>query len=271
MSSKEVSSKNLNVGMTVEINPRSDRSRKEIVRGVISEILTKKRDHPHGVLVNLETGEVGRVKNIIDPTTGEKHCVSAVHSNNENQESPLGKLIRNGENHSVEFKASAMWSSKFTSEDIKNHRPQSKELHTYGKAVSKIIVSKTLAGFLNSDGGTLIIGVKENKEGGKDEVLGIEPEYQFLRDPCHDGYRRMVVDLIKDYFPSNIFNHLNKYIQIDLENINDLTLCVITVSKSDKRVFLKLNGADHFFIRTDASTRELVGEEIIDYCQNRFG
>ena len=47
-------------------------------------------------------------------------------------------------------------------------------------------------------------------------------------------------------------------------------VCGITVAKSDKRAFLKLKNIDHFYIRTDASTRELVGEEILDYCQNRF-
>ena len=80
----------------------------------------------------------------------------------------------------------------------------------------------------------------------------------------------MLIDLIKDHFPTDIFNHLNQYIQIKFEEINGKTICGITATRSDQRVFLKLKGIDHFYIRTDASTRELQGEEIIEYCLKRF-
>ena len=127
-----------------------------------------------------------------------------------------------------------------------------------------------MAGFLNSDGGTLVIGVKEDKEKKVDEVIGIELEYSSLRDASKDGYRRMVVDLIKDYLPSSLFNQLNKYFTIKFETIDGLTVCGIVVVKSDKKVFLKLQAKDYFYIRTDASTREIMGEEIVDYCESRF-
>ena len=80
----------------------------------------------------------------------------------------------------------------------------------------------------------------------------------------------MIVDLIRDYFPSNIFNHMNDYFQIEFDVIDAVTVCSVRVNRSDKRAFLKLNKSDHFYIRTDASTRELMGEAILDYCQNRF-
>lgn len=258
----------LEIGMTVEISPRSDRSGKQRVQGIISEILTKADYHPHGRLVNLESGETGRVKKII--SEGKPAAANAPALSIESSDASLAELIAAGENHRVEFKDRALWSVKYTNEDIKNHRPQTKELHAYGQATSKVIVAKILASFLNSNGGTLIIGVKENKDGDANKIVGVEPEYQSLKDGCQDGYRRMLVDLIKDYFPANIFNHLDNYFQITFEKIEDKTVCGITVSPSDKRVFLKLKGQEHFFIRIDASTRELTGEEVVDYCQTRF-
>lgn len=259
----------LAIGMNVEINPREDKTREKRVQGVVAEILTKNQDHPHGILVKLESGETGRVKKIMASLASSE--VRAKPSNNvHGVRTKLRDLIQQGENHRVEFKDRALWSANFTSDDIKNHHPQTKELHAYGKATSKVIVAKILASFLNSNGGTLIIGIKENKDGAKDKIVGVKQEYEKLKDPCQDGYRRMMVDLIKDYFPSNIFNHLDDYFRIDFEEIDGKSVCGITVSKSDKRVFLKLNGVDHFFIRTDASTRELSGEEIVDYCNNRF-
>ena len=67
------------VGMAVEINPRSDRTRKLRVQGVIAEILTRAKDHPHGLLVKLENGEIGRVKNIMtsSPSQSCKRYISA--------------------------------------------------------------------------------------------------------------------------------------------------------------------------------------------------
>jgi len=270
MGTKDKIHKNLEAGMTVEINPRADRSGKQRIRGIISEILTKADRHPHGILVNLETGETGRVKQVVD--AGSSTLVNTVPPALDNKTGTisLAALIKEGENHRIEFKDRALWSTNYTSEDIKNHRPQTKELHAFGKVTSKVIVAKIIASFLNSNGGTLIVGVKENKEGGQDQIVGIEQEFSKLKDSCQDGYRRMIVDLIKDYFPSNIFNHLDQYFRIVFEKIGDDTVCGITVSKSDKRVFLKLNNNDHFFIRTDASTRELIGEEVVDYCQSRF-
>ena len=64
-------------------------------------------------------------------------------------------------------------------------------------------------------------GVKENKDGGVDEVIGVELDYPKLQDQCDDGYRRMIVDsVIKPYFPSKIFNHMNDYIQIHFEKMS---------------------------------------------------
>jgi len=263
----EFNRSSLYVGLEVEINPQSDRTRKKLVTGRIKEILTTSETHPHGILVVIESGEKGRVKSVnadanTASTSRQKNDVSA-HVN-------LRKLIDSGENHNVEFKSSALWSSKLTNEEIKEYKPASKELHKYGQNTSKIIIAKTVAGFLNTDGGTLIIGVFENKNSGQDEVIGIEPDCEKLKDSNVDGYRRMLVDLFKDYFAPSIFNHLNQHLTINFEEINSARVCGIIASPSDERVFASFKNEEHFYIRTDASTRELSGSAIVDYCDKRF-
>ena len=254
----------ISVGQNVEINPRHDRTRLKRVSGIVAEVLTKNMNHPHGILVKLETGEIGRVK------TQSAQKPHKTETSTKKQSNTIGSLISAGETHQIEYKTDALWSANYTAEDIKNHRPQSKELHAYGKTTSKIIIAKTLAAFLNSDGGSLIIGFKEGKNGQKDEIIGIEVEFSKLKDASIDGYRRMLLELIKDYFPASIFNQFNKNFLIDFEQINDKTLCKIEVNRSSARTFLKLKGKDHFFIRIDASTRELTGEAVVEYCESRF-
>ena len=51
--SKKRSIQKIEIGMKVEINPQSDRTRLLRVQGQVSEVLTKNQNHPHGVLVKL--------------------------------------------------------------------------------------------------------------------------------------------------------------------------------------------------------------------------
>ena len=162
-----------------------------------------------------------------------------------------------------------LWSARFGKKDIESSR--SFEVKKYGKSASKVIIAKTLAAFLNSDGGVLAIGVKENKGGSADEIVGIDSEFSKLADPCIDGYRRMILDgVIKAYFPSFVFNHLNSYLRLEFEEIGGATVCCVQAFPSDKKVFLNINKEELFVIRVDASTRIIRGEEIVDYCVKRF-
>lgn len=256
------------LGLRVAINPKSDRSRSLIVIGEIAKILTSGDSHPHGIMVSLVSGEIGRVKDIVSddifrsPTDIDVQPIDP-------DSLGIDALIAGGENHFVEFKTSMLWSLRKTKEEI--GKSNSGDLKKYGQNTSRVIVGKTLAGFLNSDGGTLVIGIKEDKQGKVDDIISIESEYFKLKDPCEDGYRRAIVDsIIKPYFPSGIMNRISEYIQISFEEVEEKTLCVLRVSKSDVKVFLKISGVDCFFIRVDASTREITGEQVVDYCEKRF-
>jgi len=57
---------NIQVGTEVEIVQKQHQRSGELTEGVVKRILTKSANHPHGIKVLLETGEVGRVKNIIE-------------------------------------------------------------------------------------------------------------------------------------------------------------------------------------------------------------
>jgi uncharacterized repeat protein (TIGR03833 family) len=53
-------------GMMVNIVLKKDQSSGTLTQGVVKEILTKSATHPHGIKVRLESGAVGRVKEILD-------------------------------------------------------------------------------------------------------------------------------------------------------------------------------------------------------------
>jgi uncharacterized repeat protein (TIGR03833 family) len=58
--------KDIRPGLTVEIVLKQDQRTGKRTRGVVKEILTKSSNHPHGIKVRLESGEVGRVQEIVE-------------------------------------------------------------------------------------------------------------------------------------------------------------------------------------------------------------
>ncbi|MBX7223839.1 MAG: YwbE family protein [Blastocatellia bacterium] len=60
--------KDVKTGLTVDVVLKPDQRTGKRTRGVVREILTKSTFHPHGIKVRLESGEVGRVQEIIEAT-----------------------------------------------------------------------------------------------------------------------------------------------------------------------------------------------------------
>jgi len=57
---------NISIGDPVEIVLKKDQITGDLTEGLVKRILTKSSTHPHGIKVMLDTGEVGRVKNILE-------------------------------------------------------------------------------------------------------------------------------------------------------------------------------------------------------------
>jgi len=56
----------LKVGMTVLIVLKQDQRTGKLTKGIVKDILTKSPNHPHGIKIRLESGQVGRVQEIIE-------------------------------------------------------------------------------------------------------------------------------------------------------------------------------------------------------------
>ena len=55
---------NISIGLEVDIVQKHHQVSGELTNGFVKRILTKSKQHPHGIKVMIETGEVGRVKHI---------------------------------------------------------------------------------------------------------------------------------------------------------------------------------------------------------------
>jgi hypothetical protein len=179
-------------------------------------------------------------------------------------------MIRTGECDHVEFKLRALWSIDLPNEEILASK--SPEVRKYRNYASKFIIARSIAGFLNTDGGELVIGIREDRMLSTTEVVGIENEYPHLQelDRNPDGYRRMLIDsIVRRYLPE-IFESASRFIRITFPEIDGKLVCHLHITPTDRPVFVDTGTEEIFFIRVDASTRALTGKTMTRYILNRF-
>lgn len=63
---RDIKRSDIKTGMQVKIVLKDDQRTGKLTVGIVKDILTKSPKHPHGIKVRLETGEVGRVKEIVE-------------------------------------------------------------------------------------------------------------------------------------------------------------------------------------------------------------
>lgn len=57
---------NIKIGIKVKVVQKQDQPSGQLTEGVVKKILTNSHTHPHGIKVILESGIVGRVKEILE-------------------------------------------------------------------------------------------------------------------------------------------------------------------------------------------------------------
>ncbi len=154
-------------------------------------------------------------------------------------------LVLSGEAQNLEFKESFRWDGQRA---------------IVNKDLEKTAM-KTIASFLNLEGGKLIIGVADDKS-----IKGLSVDYQSLPRQDRDGFE-------------NHFNHIfntalgarfRQFVKLNFEEINGHDVCLVDVSPSDGPVYLKTNDAEEFFVRTGNTTTSLKMSETTDYIKSHW-
>lgn len=154
---------------------------------------------------------------------------------------PLEQLLAHGETTRIEFKSTLRV-------NLHTGQPDKKMEHS---------CLKTIAAFLNSHGGHLIVGVSDASE-----VLGVEKD----GFPNEDKMNLHLVNLIKDRMGPQHMLH----IEPRFETFKEKRVLVIRCKPSNVAVFLKEGSTEQFFSRTGAATTELLPSQIQVYIQQRF-
>ena len=155
-------------------------------------------------------------------------------------EAELQEMISSGEQEKLEFKSTMRW-------NLKTDRA--------GKEI-ELAVLKTVAAFMNTDGGSLIIGV-----GDDGKPLGIEAD-QFTNE---DGYLRHFGSL----FNQHIGLEFTEFVDYSLHSLQGRRICVVNCRKSTQPVFVRHKKEESFFVRSGPSSRQLTVSQVIEYLKDR--
>jgi type I restriction enzyme, R subunit len=157
------------------------------------------------------------------------------------------ELIKRGESKTLEFKSTLRWSLKEDRQDDKN--------------VTHAAL-KTIAAFLNTDGGDLLIGVADDGA-----VIGIERD----RLDNDDKFMRHLAQVVRN----GLGERAGTCIDPKAQDVEGKTVCVVSCQRSPEPVFLKWKGMEagpegDFFVRSGPGTVRLSAESTKEYIRTRF-
>lgn len=121
-------------------------------------------------------------------------------------------------------------------------------------------VLKTIAAFLNSAGGTLLIGVED--EGN---IYGIEADLSFTSGSV-DKFSNLITTLITEYIGVEYAPN----VQIDFENVDEEKVTKIIVEKAQSPVYMRGERGSEFWIRFGPTSRMLDSEETMNYISQNW-
>lgn len=155
---------------------------------------------------------------------------------------PLEQILDQGETTTVEFKSTLRTN-----------------LHTQEKdSRMETAVLKTIAAFLNTAGGNLIIGVSDDGSAVGIDVDGFANE---------DKMYLHLINLIK----SRIGTTHMLYIQPRFDDFDGVRVLAVDCSPSKSPVFVKEGNTEFFYVRTGAATAALPASQTQDFINQRFG
>jgi hypothetical protein len=137
-----------------------------------------------------------------------------------------------------------------------------------GETAIKIVMHsalKTLGAFANSSGGTLLLGVTDDKR-----IIGLEKDYMSLTQKDRDGFGKRFDDAIKTYFGEGFSTLLHR----QFLNFPEGEVFIVTVDPSPEEVFIYRDEegrtTEDLYIRQHSSSEPLKGIELAKFIKVKF-
>ena len=130
------------------------------------------------------------------------------------------------------------------------------------------VITKTVCGFLNAEGGRLLIGVGD--DGG---VLGLADDMKTLGTKANlDAYELF----LRQHLDNSLSIQTAGIVNIRFESVDGFEVCDVSVAASGKPVFAKPHGeggqvSAEFWVRIGNATKQFHGDDMVEYQSTHWG
>lgn len=198
------------------------------------------------VIKNSQGSRVVTLRDISHSKTLVKTIEHAIKPTIDRHEIPdVNRLLENGEHESLEFKSSMRFDHK---------------TNKMNRELEKMVI-KTIAAFLNSQGGYMVLGVDDART-----PLGLEADYQTLPRKNSDGFEQHFTNV----FNSMIGPEFRHFVKLWFHKTGDKEICVASVIPSTRPAYVRHDNQEHFYIRTGNITTPLKLSSAEKYTRSRW-
>jgi ATP-dependent Lon protease len=127
--------------------------------------------------------------------------------------------------------------------------------------VIELQVVKSIAGFMNARGGTLLVGVDDHGT-----ALGLEQDFALCGNRGRDGFENSLTTLLE----KAIGKVPASRVSVRFEAVAGEDVCRIDVQQGKRPTYVNWKNDQHFFVRLNNSTRPLSVAEAVDYISQRW-
>jgi serine/threonine protein kinase len=175
--------------------------------------------------------------------------------------STVDALIAAGESDSIEFKSSLHHPYGPLPPDLQAKPPGQAEKELKKRLHTE--VTKTIAAFLNTGGGTLLIGVDDSGT-----VLGIEPDLGYLRRDKQDtdGWLQSLRAVITNALDADVWSAIH----VSLVRHGQQTVAVIHCPARTGETWHHDDAGELFYMRASNTTPSLTGSSLVRYIRERW-
>jgi hypothetical protein len=159
--------------------------------------------------------------------------------------SDIAGLVSDGEGPTVEFKETARFNLRTGSPD---------------KALESV-VAKTVAGFMNAHGGTLVIGVDDSAN-----PVGLDRDLATLSKPNLDGYQLFLRNLLNAAVGTDLCTRVG----IEFPTLDGTEVCALRVPAAPRAVWISSGNDKVLYVRSGNSTQPLDSEQAHRYITGHW-
>lgn len=173
-----------------------------------------------------------------------EECINP-HTRIFNGSPDISRILSEEEHEKLEFKSSLRFDHKLGSVNRELERS----------------AMKTIAAFLNTKGGYLVLGINNERE-----PIGLEKDYQTLHRKDRDGFENHFTQL----YNTMIGPELRHLVNLTFQQFRGHEICIIQAARSPRPVYMKFDDAEYFYVRTGNVTTPLKLSEVEQYSRSRW-